>query len=180
MAAINGTPIAVRISSSARSRPGPFGRSREQGERVPVVLDRLDVGEPLRRALGGPTVMIDGLLGEAGQRAMMGEHLRVVGIDVRERPLERGDDPRVQLASPAAQQGLVGGVAQERVPERIGLAATAPEQAGGHQLLQSLAEQAVLDARNHGEDVTAELAPERCTELRHLLGPGQPIELRQQ
>jgi hypothetical protein len=176
------------------------GEQDPQPHLAPVALAaRLDLLEQLdaaavvsgglgkrRRARGSAAgVLVE--LRRAQQLAAVGEvvpeQLRLAAHVLGEALLEhRGHQP-VQLDAAAAQQRLVGGVANQRVAElesRPLDRRAALEDAGADQPLDGAVERVRGDVDDRREQPRGEAAPENGSHLRDIAGGPEPVEPGQQ
>ena len=111
---------------------------------------------------------------------VVGKQLR---FDLRVLLLEDRGDAGVQLLPATAQQAAVGRLLDQCVLEAVGRLRrrAAPEhQLGIDQLLQGLLQIALAQWRHRGQQRIGELAPDRRTDLRHLLDRSEAVEARHQ
>jgi hypothetical protein len=89
----------------------------------------------------------------------------------------------VQDLPPAPEQGLVGGVLDQRVLEgvaRVGRRAGAEQQLRLFELRQCRAQRRLVAAGDRAQQRVGELAADRRADLRDLLDRRQPVEARRQ
>ena len=114
-----------------------LGQRVEERQPLGEVTDRFDIGRALHGAEPGPLPVTHGGRTEAGLREVMGEQLGL-RFDGFGKPLDQYlRDPLVILLPVALQQRLIGGILNERMPERVddvGGQAPPVEQSGLHEL----------------------------------------------
>ena len=120
LAGIRAEPIAVRSESSCLRRSSEAGRDATSSSPLAkcaaasrladLVIARWPAFSHHGTACGS----------QAGQRVVLRHRLRLGLGDVGELGFQRGGDPSMDLLAPAFQQALVGGVAHQRVLERVG------------------------------------------------------------
>ena len=172
----------LRSAISRRSRSAVTRLQLQRLERVLQVADRLGVGRTGDRRLPGLEPAF------AGRCVLLAGHV-VDGRSPRSAPrrrraavlVHRGGDAHVDLLALAAQQRIVGGVADQRVLERVarrGAEAAPVDEPRLHQLAQLALERVQAVRRDRGEQAQREGAADHRGELRHFLGRAEPREAR--
>ena len=93
---------------------------------------------------------------------------------------EYGGHPRMDRLPARAEQGVVRGVADQRVPEGVAHVRESPpmQQPGVDEAIELALERHRLHRSDRAEHVERELAPDDRAELGHLLRRPQPIQTR--
>ena len=163
---------------------------------APVALGaRLDIGHQL-----DPAAVVGGGLGErrgagrapAGglealrralrlspERQVVTDQLRLGGEALRELPLHDRGDAAMELQPALAQQRLVGGVADQGVPELIAAAVdrgAVLEDPGGREPPQLPAQAVRWELGRRGEQPLGEAASEHGGDLGDVAGAAEPVE----
>ena len=110
---------------------------------------------------------------------MLGEHLGLIGRDLREALLQRLGDPGVVVRPARLEQRLVGDLLDQRVPElvaRLPPLAARPDQVGADQLGEARGELVRAEARDGGEVIVLEPPTQDRREQRELARRLQVVE----
>src|SRR5258705_10500775 len=142
------------------------------------MCDRLLIGRPLCCAISGPLPIIDGLLSQSGLSVMSSKNFGLDLADIRKLPLKDACYARMQVVSLYAEERAIGHVLHQCVLEQIvGMRrhALPKQQTSLNETVQRQFQLRRGLARHRSQQGMRKLAPDRRSDLRHLLGRAEPV-----
>ena len=164
-------PSGLRNCSSWASRSGDSAKRADERQSLRQVADRLDLRRPFSRPQPRLEPVSGALLGQARLGEVMGEQLRPRLGRLRELRFQHLGDPPMELLSLPLDQRVVQRVLEQCVLEDVTAArrpALRVQDLRLHQLGQLRLQRRLVQRRDRGEQLVAELAAERRGELGHL------------